>query len=94
MISYSGEKAETRTTSPNIVPINVTKSSLGIMYMPLVLETMEGMYKQLMDDGLLSEGHVTRWGLVQSCGQTEVFTNDCASSVLETTTTETKMCQQ
>ena len=86
MSFLSDEKVET-TTSPDIC---ITKSPLGMKYMPLVLEAMEGMHQQLMDDGLISKGHVTCWGLVQPYRQTEVFTSDCASTVSETT----RMCQQ
>lgn len=95
---YSDVNVEETTAalSPDVVPIHVTKSSLGTAYMPLLLETMEGIYQQLMDDGLVSEGHVTRWGLVKSCRQrSQVFGNDSAASALsETKTMETTMCQQ
>jgi hypothetical protein len=56
---------------------------------------MEGMYQQLMDDGLVSEGHVSRWGLVQSCrqGQEEVI-GDYVSTVSETMETSILYQQQ
>jgi PHD/YefM family antitoxin component YafN of YafNO toxin-antitoxin module len=51
-------KVDTATHVPILVP---KKKSLGIVYMSLSETIMEAMYQQLMDDGLVSEGHVSHW---------------------------------
>jgi hypothetical protein len=68
MSPHSDAKVDTRTSPDVAIHVLPKKKSLGIVYMPLS-ETMEAMYQQLMDDGLVSEGRVSRWG--HFCSQEE-----------------------